>query len=88
MGSWSQAVVRGWLLRAGWGAGIGYPGLVLDAEGDEVPGFVLASHGLDSEWQRLDAFEGADYARVVTRVRLASGLAVNAYVYVVRHSVG
>jgi len=35
-GTWSQGVVRGHLKQAGWGADMGYPGLVLDPDGDQV----------------------------------------------------
>ncbi len=83
-GSWSPGVVRGRLLQAGWGAGIGYPGLILENGGEDVPGYVLASVALDAEWPRLDAFEGAEYARVEAPVRLSSGDTVQAFVYVIR----
>ena len=40
--------------------------------------------GLAGRWRDLDAFEGDDYARVVTEVRLADGTAADAFVYVLR----
>ena len=83
-GTWSRGAVRGRLLQAGWGAGIGYPGLILDEDGEDVPGHVFESGGLAAEWPRLDAFEGAEYTRVETRVRLESGDTVQAFVYVIR----
>lgn len=83
-GTWSRAVVRGRLLQEGWGAGIGYPGLILDDGGEDVAGFVLESNQLVTEWPRLDAFEGAEYARVEVGVRLESGGSVPAFVYVIR----
>ena len=87
-GTWSPGVVSGRLMQAGWGAGIGYPGLILDDGGEDVPGYVLESGALTTEWPRLDAFEGGEYARVETRVRLASGEAVAAFVYVIRNPEG
>ena len=87
-GTWSPGVVSGRLMAAGWGAGIGYPGLILDEGGEDVPGFVLESAALATEWPRLDAFEGDEYARVEARVRLASGGAVEAFVYVIRDPEG
>ncbi len=83
-GTWSPGVVSGRLLQAGWGAGIGYPGLILDDGGGDVPGFMLESQGLVAEWTRLDAFEGAEYARVEAPVRLGTGETVRAFVYVIR----
>ena len=82
-GDWAPATVRGRLLEAGWGAGIGYPGLLIDDDGEEVRGFVLTSTALDGEWDRLDKFEGSEYERVQSSVTLADGRQVTAFVYVV-----
>ena len=80
-GIWEQATIRGHLKQLGWGAGLGYPVIVLDQAGDEVEGFLFRSENLDRHWAELDAFEGAEYQRVSTTVRNADG-AVEAYVYV------
>lgn len=58
--------VRGWLYRVDW-----YPGVVLDAAGDEVQGewFTVDSRTLAA----LDAFEGAEYRRVPTLVTRNDG---------------
>ena len=75
--------MRGNLFESGWGAGLGYPGLVLDPEGGEVPGWVLTSEGLAGRWEALDAFEGEDYRRVLASVTLEGGETVAAFVYAV-----
>lgn len=80
-GTWAPATVRGTLHPEGWGAALGYPGVVLDAGGSEVRGFVFTSADLAAHWARLDAFEGDGYARVVTTVRLEDGTLVDAHVY-------
>ncbi|HSX59666.1 MAG TPA: gamma-glutamylcyclotransferase family protein [Tahibacter sp.] len=80
-GTWEPACVRGILLAEGWGAAVGYPGIVLDERGDDVNGFVFTSEALADHWARLDAFEGDGYRRVVTTARLADGRSVEAFVY-------
>ena len=79
-GTWTVGVLRGHLHEAGWGAGQGYPGIVLDPEGPEVEAHVLESTRLPDDWDRLDAFEGAEYRRVVTVVQTAAG-PIDAFVY-------
>ncbi|HEY5852354.1 MAG TPA: gamma-glutamylcyclotransferase family protein [Lysobacter sp.] len=80
-GTWEPGTVRGTLFAQGWGAAIGYPGIVLDASGDDVPGLVFSSEQLPAHWARLDEFEGDGYQRVLARARLGDGSAVDAYVY-------
>jgi len=81
-GSWSQGRIRGHLEDRGWGARIGFPALRLDATGREVAVQVFTSDDLPAAWPRLDAFEGADYRRVVAAVTLDDGSFVAANVYV------
>ena len=80
-GSWQKASIRGHLLQEGWGAEQGYPGVVIDASGTTVEGFVLSSDALGNEWERLDQFEGDQYQRVATQAQLEDGPVVQAYVY-------
>lgn len=82
VGAWSAGVVRGKLFQAGWGAVEGYPGLQLDDQGPEVAVQVFASQDLPAHWDRLDAFEGSEYRRVVTTVA-GEGGAVRAHIYVI-----
>ena len=86
-GRWEAGAVRGHLRESGWGAELGYPGLVLDEGGAEVAGSVLFSPALAASWERLDAFEGSEYVRRQARVTLGGGGSVRANVYVLRNSV-
>jgi gamma-glutamylcyclotransferase (GGCT)/AIG2-like uncharacterized protein YtfP len=65
-GRWSRGAVRGRLVNAGWGSGLGFPGIILDPAAPAVEVHVLESDQLPRHWTRLDAFEGAGYRRVAT----------------------
>jgi gamma-glutamylcyclotransferase (GGCT)/AIG2-like uncharacterized protein YtfP len=80
-GRWQTGTVRGTLVHEGWGASLGFPGLVLDAEGPTVEVFLFESPDLREHWARLDAFEGDGYQRVVTTVTTSEG-EVAAWIYV------
>ena len=80
-GRWSRGYVHGRLVAAGWGADLGFPAIVLGPDGPQVDVEVFESHELPDHWDRLDEFEGAGYARVVTTVHTASG-DVRASIYV------
>lgn len=75
--------VRGVLHERGWGAGRGYPGLEPDPAGDPVPVKVFVSPELPDHWDRIDAFEGTDYRRVVVPVEGLPGGARRCNIYVV-----
>ena len=79
-GRWFTGVVYGRLLEAGWGADLGFPGLVLDDDGDEIEVQIFESTNLKTEWSRLDAFEGPGYRRVVVEANTSTG-PVAAYIY-------
>lgn len=83
-GEWQPAVIKGTLVEAGWGAGMGYPGLVIDEQGGDVHGQVFTSASLSAHWAELDAFEGEDYDRVLASVTLLSGEQLPAHVYVLK----
>lgn len=80
-GTWEPASVTGDLLQEGWGAAVGYPGIVLDPDGDEVEGLLFESEHLPEHWARLDAFEGEGYERVPTTARRRDGSPVETYIY-------
>ena len=40
-GTWEEASVNGYLKQQGWGAEMGYPGIVLDDDGDEIKGYIF-----------------------------------------------
>lgn len=73
-GRWFAGHVRGSLVDAGWGAATGYPGLILDSNGPAVEVFVFESRALPDHWDRLDAFEGPGYRRVVVDVSTDGGV--------------
>lgn len=83
-GEWEPAVIKGNLVEAGWGAGMGYPGLMIDASGNEIHGQVFTSLNLRAKWADLDEFEGKEYSRIMTSVTLQNGEQVQAYVYVLQ----
>jgi gamma-glutamylcyclotransferase (GGCT)/AIG2-like uncharacterized protein YtfP len=74
--------VRGRLADAGWGAALGYPGLVLDPLGHLVEVYLFESAELPDHWPRLDEFEGTGYRRVVTQVQTPDG-ELDAWIYVI-----
>lgn len=88
-GTWRRGSVRGALREEGWGAAMGFPGLVIgepraDADpGVRVAGWVLTADLRDA-WAKLDAFEGQEYRRVETTVTLEDGGRVTAWVYALR----
>lgn len=83
-GAWAPACLRGNLVQAGWGADMGFPGLVIAEDGEEIHGHVFISENLAEQWGALDEFEGREYRRVLTRVTLADGQQASAYVYALR----
>ena len=82
-GRWFGGHVRGTLVNAGWGAGLGYPALVLDPDAAPVEVQVFESADLPAHWSRLDQFEGSGYRRVPTTVSTTTGR-LDAFIYVLR----
>ena len=83
-GSWESATLRGTLLQEGWGADMGYPGIVPTEEGDEVEGFLFSSDYLADHWPKLDEFEGEGYERVPVTVRVNRTKHIAAFVYALK----
>ncbi|SEE95476.1 gamma-glutamylcyclotransferase family protein [Pseudomonas deceptionensis] len=83
-GTWEPASLKGRLVQAGWGAEMGFPGLVIAEDGDEIHGHVFCSGNFPMHWQALDDFEGAEYQRVLTQVTLGNGSLIDAHVYALR----
>ena len=81
-GEWRAGRVRGRLVEQGWGAAMGYPGLVPDKEGDEIAVQLFESPDLPEHWTRLDAFEGDGYRRAVVSAQTDIG-PVDAFIYVI-----
>ena len=81
MGPPLKGSVKGFLKEAGWGAEIGFPGLMLSPDGPTVDGYIFSSEQLNTLWNSLDKFEGSEYQRVLTEVTLENGQIQLAYVY-------
>lgn len=75
---------RGELVQAGWGAGMGFPRLVIKEDSGTILGHVFESEHLAEHWDALDEFEGGEHPRVLTRVTLADGSQTQAFVYALR----
>lgn len=83
-GKWIPATTRGRLEHAGWGAELGFPGIVPDPDGAVVEGWLFSTDDLAAHWQRLDEFEGDGYRRVRVPAVREDGAVVTADVYVLR----
>ncbi|MEL7545501.1 MAG: gamma-glutamylcyclotransferase [Pseudomonadota bacterium] len=84
-GRWLEGSVRGHLIDSGWGAKLGFPGLVLDPSGPPLTVSVFESADLPQHWPRLDQFEGDGYLRVRTDVETSEGT-ISASIYVIKDS--
>ncbi len=82
-GSWVAGHVNGSVIQIDSGESAGYPGLILDPDGPELAVLVFQSPELREHWDRLDAFEGGQYVRVVVDVVTDQGV-VAAWVYALR----
>ncbi len=60
---------------------MGYPGIVVGDEGEEVEGVLFCSDQLSEHWPMLDDFEGEGYERIIATVKLEGNREVEAYVY-------
>ena len=85
-GTFQEASVKGFLKPQGWGADMGYPGIVLNDRGDEINGYIFCSEMLGQHWDELDAFEGEEYQRILTTVKAKDNMAVEAYIYILREN--
>jgi gamma-glutamylcyclotransferase (GGCT)/AIG2-like uncharacterized protein YtfP len=61
------------MFQEGWGADLGYPGIVLERCGSTVGVHLFESSDLPDHWTRLDDFEGPGYRRAVTNVSTSEG---------------
>ena len=85
-GTWRPATMRGSLHQDGWGAALGYPGIVLDDTAGEVEGNIFSSDELPAMWAELDEFAGAGYECVVGPARFNDGRSVEVDVYVLKRA--
>lgn len=85
-GQWRQGYVRGTVFQPGsWGRGIEFPGMKWEPEGDRIAVKVFESAELPAEWERLDAFEGEEYLRILVPVEFETGALQIANLYSIRN---
>jgi len=80
-GEWQPATITALFDANGWGHSVGYPALIINDSGTVIEGMLLTSSLLHRLWPSLDEYEGDAYQRIVTKVSLADGSQVDAYVY-------
>jgi gamma-glutamylcyclotransferase (GGCT)/AIG2-like uncharacterized protein YtfP len=78
-GTFLPGHVTGTYHNSGWGAAMGFPGLVLSSQGEKVPGVIFSSDALTDHWAMLDEFEDG-YDRVEVDVVTDNGI-IRAWVY-------
>ncbi|WP_135077012.1 gamma-glutamylcyclotransferase family protein [Terasakiella sp. SH-1] len=83
-GKWIKAIVKGCLYSEGWGAEMGYPGLLLEEEGDDIEGHIFISERLEKYWSFLDDFEGDGYERIEVLAYCENGERIATYVYALK----
>ena len=83
-GIFEDATVKGTLYEKGWGAELGYPGIILDTKGIIVKGFLFSSDRINDHWSELDKFEGEAYERILTKVVMENKTIVDAFIYVLK----
>ena len=79
-GQWSEGFVLGHLEESGWGAEVGFPGIRLSEDGDQIMVKLFTSDKLSNFWQMLDEFEGDEYVRRLCDVETTAGV-VKAFIY-------
>lgn len=79
-GEWLPGYVTGTFYECGRGAATGFPGIVLDANGPCVYGYLFSSDNLAQHWPMLDEFEDG-YDRIEVDVTTAEGQQVTAWIY-------
>ena len=74
-GKWIQGIIKGKLVKEGWGAALGYFGFKHASieEQEIIEAHVLISDELADNWTYLDAFEGAEYIRILAKFELDNG---------------
>lgn len=80
-GTWIRGTVRGELHATGWGTTYGFPALRWHPDAGAVNVQMLTSEHLPAAWEKLDAFEGSGYRRIIVPVTTAHGV-ILANVYV------
>jgi len=74
-GKWTKGVIKGKLVKEGWGAEMGYFGFKHSSldEQENIEAYVLFSDELAENWSYLDEFEGDGYKRILAKYELDNG---------------
>ena len=72
-GKWLKGIVKGKLVKEGWGAGMGYFGFKPSKEQKHIEASILVSERLINHWAYLDEFEGSEYKRILAKYELENG---------------
>ena len=83
-GTWESATITGTLKAEGWGTEMGYPGIIINDEGEKISGFIFSSENFTEHWKRLDDFEGDGYCRILAKVQVKGKGIIDAYVYALK----
>ncbi|RFS18603.1 gamma-glutamylcyclotransferase [Emticicia sp. C21] len=84
-GEWEKIIVKGKLVKEGWGAELGYYGFTHAAPEEQITieAYVLFSDELPANWQYLDDFEGNGYKRIIAKYELGNGKIGVGYIYAI-----
>jgi gamma-glutamylcyclotransferase (GGCT)/AIG2-like uncharacterized protein YtfP len=82
-GEWHKGIVKGKLVKEGWGAALGYFGFknAPPEEQENIEAYMLVSKALTDHWPFLDAFEGPEYKRTLVKFEWANGEISVGYIY-------
>ncbi|MGH2376751.1 MAG: gamma-glutamylcyclotransferase [Gemmatimonadales bacterium] len=80
-GQWTCGWVTGDRVPIGWGVELGYPAVRWRPGGERIEAWLLDSSGLLAAWDRLDAFEGAAYQRLLAPFETEAGIVAVGYLY-------
>ncbi|RTL56091.1 MAG: gamma-glutamylcyclotransferase [Sphingobacteriales bacterium] len=74
-GEWLKGIVKGKLVKEGWGAELGYYGFKHSNVDEQVniEAYILFSNELVDHWSYLDEFEGDGYQRILAKFELENG---------------
>lgn len=74
-GQWLKGIVKGKLVKEGWGAELGYYGFKHSPidEQENIEAYILFSDELVDNWSYLDEFEGDGYKRILAKFELENG---------------
>ena len=83
-GIWKKGYVNGKRLNISSGPDYGYPGLKLDKKGSKIYGMIFQSKKLKKYIKKIDDFEGNNYKRVISKIKLEDGTKIDSYLYEIK----